>query len=515
MEGGARGWRRVSGLLVVIACAWTFGEAAIAAECGSFDENRDGLVAPGDLRALVDEYALLSECMDWDLSEGHPCAPYDFDDDARVTLADYVVVEATTALYLDCGGRLDPARPACGALDLDGDGAADISDASSLEAFAEGFLACMGAGIGADRCDAVDFDGDRRVTLADLGDWSVRYSAGQTCVGARVPAARGLWIDRDRLMALPTSGAAWERVRDEALQPYRAPLIADQDDQADTRTLAKALVGVRLSRGDLVEDVVRALREVTHGESDDGARSLAVARAVAAYVIAADVVDLATIEPALDAAFRDRLRRFRETDYLGRTLVSTQEHRPNNWGTHAAAARIAIALYLGDAEDLAAAAAVHRAWVGDDSAAHDAFRFGSLGWQADPSHPVGINPRGATRSGIDLDGAQPEEMRRGGDLANPPARTGYAWEALQGGVVAAELLARHGHPDVWHWGDDALARAVDYLYRLDSAYGGWWAEGDDRWIVWLVNRAYARTYPTETGVSPGKGMGFTDWTHAE
>ena len=43
---------------------------------------------------------------------------------------------------------------------------------------------------------------------------------------------------------------------------------------------------------------------------------------------------------------------------------------------------------------------------------------------ADEAHPVGINPRNARRGGIDIDGAQPEEMRRGGSLTNPPQRTG-------------------------------------------------------------------------------------------
>jgi hypothetical protein len=259
--------------------------------------------------------------------------------------------------------------------------------------------------------------------------------------------------------------------------------------------------------------VRRALDEVARGGSEASATTLALGRALAAYVVAADIVDLATIDPVLDAAFRTKLRALRAASFQGRSLVSTHEERPNNWGTHAGAARVAIALYLDDPIDLAAAAEVHRAWLGDPSS-HSRFEFGALWWQADPARPVGVNRRGATQNGIDLDGALPEEMRRGGPLAAPPVRTTYPWEALQGATVTTELLARHGFPDAWRWGDSALIRAFDFLRRLDSAYGGWWASGDDRWNVWLINHGAGTTYATEAGTSVGKNMGFTDWTHA-
>lgn len=163
---------------------------------------------------------------------------------------------------------------------------------------------------------------------------------------------------------------------------------------------------------------------------------------------------------------------------------------------------------------LALAAEVHRAWLGENSS-HTDFRFGALWWQANPTDPVGINARGTSLDGIDVDGALPEEMRRGGPLSDPPHETGYPWEALQGASVATELLARHGYADAWTWGDDALLRAIDYLDRLAREHGNWWAEGDDRWIVWLVNHGTGMEYPTESGVSAGKNVGYTDWTHAD
>ena len=42
---------------------------------------------------------------------------------------------------------------------------------------------------------------------------------------------------------------------------------------------------------------------------------------------------------------------------------------------------------------------------------------------------------------------------------------------------------------------------------------GYPAEGDDRWQIYLVNAAYGSDYPTATPTTPGKTVGFTDWTH--
>lgn len=500
---------------LVLICLYVVTTDAVASSCDPVDDDRDGVITTSDLEPLFDDFAKFSGCMDADLARAIQCSAYDVDGDATISFVDFAAVRDLATLYVACGGSLDPREPECDALDGDGDGLVDFANVMEAIAFTGGCFPCLGADLSLLSCQTIDYDADELISSMDFSEWSQRFVAAQRCLGTRLETARGLWIDHDRLMSLPTHGPAWERVFQEATKPYVAPDLSDQNDGANTRTLAKALVGVRLGRSDLVDDVVRGLRSVTDDPSDAGARSLAPSRLLAAYVIAADVIGLAQLDPTLDARFRERLRTIRVTDYLGRTIVSTHEMRPNNWGTHAGAARIAIAIYLGDDADLAAAAAVHRAWVGEPGDVNPAFRFGALDWQADPSRPIGINPRGASAGGIDLDGAQPEEMRRGGPLASPPGPTGYPWEALQGATVAAELLARHGYPDAWVWGDDALVRAVDYLFRLDRAHGGWWATGDDRWIVWLVNRATGRAYPTEVGVSPGKNMGFTDWTHAD
>ncbi|MGZ6642076.1 MAG: hypothetical protein ACXVFT_09595, partial [Solirubrobacteraceae bacterium] len=196
------------------------------------------------------------------------------------------------------------------------------------------------------------------------------------------------------------------------------------------------------------------------------------------------------------------------------TLVATHELRPNNWGTHAGASRIAADIYLGDTRDLARAAAVFKGWLGDRHAYHG-FRFGALSWQGNPKAPVGVDPAGATRDGQPVDGALPDDMRRGCGLRFPPCPTLYPWEAMQGAVVQAELLSRQGY-DAWSWGHQALRRAAALLFGLSRRYGAqeWGAPAGDAWIPWLLNARYGTHFPMSAPAAPGKGMGFTDWTAA-
>ncbi len=188
-------------------------------------------------------------------------------------------------------------------------------------------------------------------------------------------------------------------------------------------------------------------------------------------------------------------------------MIVTHEERPNNWGTHAGASRAAAAIYLWDMAELARTAQVFKGWLGDREA-YSGFEYGSKSWQCDQSRPVGINPKGCTKDGVTIDGAQPEEMRRGGDFTWPPEETGYAWEALQGAMVQAAILHRAGY-DAWEWQDRALLRAVEFLYAV-----GWEPEGDDQWQPWLINQAYDTEFPTVSPARTGKNIGFTDWTHA-
>jgi len=321
---------------------------------------------------------------------------------------------------------------------------------------------------------------------------------------------QGLWTSKNELASLPTSGAAWDRLKTEADLAATTPTLGDQDSDVNTIVLAKALVYARTGTAKYRDQVVAALNIITYNNTENGGRTLAVGRKLAAYVIAADLINLSSYNASLDAAFRAKLRELLDKPFEAevgkKNLRETHEKRPNNWGTHAGASRIAVALYLGDKAELARAAAVFHGYLGNH-AAYDGFNFGDdLSWQADPNHPVGINPPGATKNGQPIDGVMPDDMRRGGPFQAPPAFTGYPWEALQGAVVQAELLERAGYP-AWSWENNALLRAVQYLYKV-----GWTPQADDRWIPCLINHAYRTNLPIDPEATPGKNMGFACWT---
>jgi hypothetical protein len=266
--------------------------------------------------------------------------------------------------------------------------------------------------------------------------------------------------------------------------------------------MAKALVYARTGEARYRNEVIDACMAAIGTES--GGRTLALGRELIAYVIAADLVGLPADK---DATFRTWLRQTLSETLDGRTLVSTHEDRPNNWGTHAGASRAAVAAYLGDRAELDRAARVFHGWLGD-RASYSGFEYGELDWQSNPSAPVGINPKGATKDGHSIDGVLPDDQRRGGGFTWPPPAENYVYEALQGALAQAVIFSRAGY-DVWNWEDKALLRAFQWLHdQADFS-----ASGDDTWQPHVVNHYYGTNFPAPTPAAPGKNVGWTDWTH--
>lgn len=314
----------------------------------------------------------------------------------------------------------------------------------------------------------------------------------------------GIWTSPAELAQLPMAGPAWQHLKSAADGPLGTPAIRDQDSNHDVLTLAVALVyartGITAYRAKAASAILAAIG------TERGGRTLALGRNLAAYVIAADLIDLRGVDPIRENQFRTWLRDVRRESLDGGTLISTHEKRPNNWGTHAGGARIAADLYLGDTVDLARAAQVFKGWLGDRTA-YTGFKYGDLSWQANTNAPVGVNPAGSVKAGHSIDGALPDDMRRGCSFKWPPCSTNYPWGAMGGALVQAQLLSRAGY-DAWGWGDRALYRAARFLYGI-----GWAAKGDDQWQVWVINRAYGTSWPVAMPARYGKNMGWTDWLY--
>lgn len=336
----------------------------------------------------------------------------------------------------------------------------------------------------------------RRLEAAVLAMTLLAPAAAQAC--------RGVWICPDEMQALPTQGTAWAAVKGLADRPRPTPHVADQNDNADVQTLALALVYGRTGEIRYRTAVIEQIRAAIGTERTGNV--LALGRNLPGYVIAADIVGL---PPDLDETFRAWLTGALDEPLQGATLRTIHERRPNNWGTHAGSARLAIARYLGDDAEVERVAAIFRAWVGDRTVAHG-FRFGEPSWQGDPAFPAGINRAGASRDGKPLDGVLPDDQRRCCDRFTwPPPHENYVYEALQGVLAQAQMLARAGHADVWDWQDKALLRAFRWLYEV----AGYAASGDDSWQPYLINRVYGTRFSAPAPSRPGKNVGFTDWTH--
>ncbi|MEP7189994.1 MAG: hypothetical protein ABI901_12455, partial [Roseiflexaceae bacterium] len=146
-------------------------------------------------------------------------------------------------------------------------------------------------------------------------------------------------------------------------------------------------------------------------------------------------------------------------------------------------------------------------WLGDRTA-YAGFTYGQLDWQADASKPVGINPKGATKNGRNVDGVLPDDQRRAGGFTWPAPKENYVWEALQGAVVQAELLSHAGY-DAWNWSDRAMWRAVNWEYTVN----GFPATGDDTFEIYIINHAYGSSFSVGAA-NTGKNLDFTDWLYA-
>lgn len=309
------------------------------------------------------------------------------------------------------------------------------------------------------------------------------------------PTGEGIWLSRKEIEALPDSGAAWEAVKSAASKPPGTPDLSNQDSAVNVNVLAQGLVYARTGLDIHREAVLAVIRSII--STTKLGRTLALGRELAAYVVAADLVDL---DAPMRSAFESKLREIMsKTLEDNRTLAQCHEQRPNNWGTHAGASRAAVAAYLGDKAELDRCAAVFKGYLGD-RASYAGFKFGGLEFQPDPANPVAVCLPGATKDGKSLDGALPEELRRAGGYNN------YVWGALSGAVAQGMFLHRQGYP-AFEWMQKAILRAVKWPQDL-----GHQATGDDAWLIPVVNKVYGTDY-TVTNMGPGKNMGWTQWTH--
>ena len=345
------------------------------------------------------------------------------------------------------------------------------------------------------------------VLLCCVVFFSSRYNLSNGSVAkqlsSHVSLPMGIWVSSESLAKCPTSGAAWDRFKRAASEPVSFPNLSKQHSRANTQIMAKALIYTKTGEERYRKEIISACMMIMGTEY--GGTTLALGKQLMAYVLAADLVGLPEEKKLrFKSWLRDCLSyRFKS----GKTLRYTHEHRPNNWGTLAGASRLAVVVYLGDMEEVKRCAKVFKGWLGDRNVYAD-FKYKDCSWQAHPFRPVGINPKGATKSGHSIDGVLPDDQRRSGSFHWPPTKENYVYTALQGAVAQAVILSRCGYP-VWNWEDKALLRAFKWLYYIAD----YPAEGNDMWMPFVINYAYGESFPVPTPKKPGKNVAWTDWTH--
>ena len=313
----------------------------------------------------------------------------------------------------------------------------------------------------------------------------------------------GVFISPFEIVTLPTTGKAWDAMRAAAVKTWGTPTIANQSSTDDTNTLAGALVAVRLNNDAMRAKVRTQLANLVASHPYD--RVLGLARQLPAYIIAADLVGLYGTERASFEAFlREAALHNMEGHSGGTDLRSTALRSPNNWGTMSRAAMAAIAVYLGDTDELAFVAMTQRAWLGE--AVPNQLRYTSTNWH-ESTAKVGISPRGASRDGNPLGGVQPEDQRRTGEYVWAAPKGSYPHEALQGAVLTSVILDRAGALP-FNAGDNALIRAEAWL----AGPGANPASGDDRNTPYMLNE-YGGSFPTGS-TTAAKNIAWCDWLYS-
>lgn len=273
--------------------------------------------------------------------------------------------------------------------------------------------------------------------------------------------------------------------------------IKDQDNDGDVVALAKAIRSVTESNPSLgteakdliIAGYVHSGLEDSNGDGKPDFPSLGPSRNLCAVVCAWDILRQAgLISNKEDAHFRVWLLFLLSptTQWSDRRgLIETNEERPNNWGLMAGASVAAAKVYLNDSAAVINNANTFIAWMGDTtSPKYPEFEWGEFWFQIPLAAPMGILPPGALfytdgdGDGVKndalgvpdptllADGCQPEEARRHDfeldTFLYPVPETGYFYEALQGAVVQAAILAANGYPTVWTWQTNALKRAYEF-----------------------------------------------------
>jgi hypothetical protein len=331
-------------------------------------------------------------------------------------------------------------------------------------------------------------------------------------------AQLGLWTSSEELADKPMSGTPWQWVKSAAdtVNPENAD-VSDQNGSNNVEILAAGIVYARTGIQNYKEKVISAVEKlIREGKPPKPTGDvLAWSRETGAYALAADLAGYRTAE------FETWLRNIVEVwgGAGDETMLTMFKRRPNNHGTQAFGSLVAIYAYLQDSLRLKE---IRDYWIKGITGPNPGYTYGGpdddFSWHVDQSNYRLINPKGAVKQGLDIDGLLPDDIRRNGSFSNPPPlpETPYHWEGRQGIIMAARIFERIGIP-VWDVADSAIFRSFHVLEeRWEKKYGGWAASGDDEWMLPFVDAAYGTHFSKDQvrlwDHGKNAGWGYVVWT---
>lgn len=339
-------------------------------------------------------------------------------------------------------------------------------------------------------------------------------------------SGKAVWIDHAALMALPTSGPAWEAVL--SLAKSATADGANLNDFGSTHSrsiLAAALAGVRLNDAGLIAKAKAGLTDAIGTE--EGAEWVAPARVLGSYIIAADVLEIRS-GPIYEwlARFKTRTLSHNNQNFQ-MTLWQNAWDTASNGDSQSGFVMATLGAYTHDKVWLDEAWSRFRRYAGDTSSPWTlkSNQFGDP-WQMTNTATgrVGILPVGAFKNGLNIDGSLTNDMGRANPVpVNPLAAYDdrmslYPWVGLDGAFMTAVVLQRQGYTP-FQIQDRALCRALVFLKRIsvDQHEPRWWAEDkkeDAKWAGHIACALPLNVYPIHQPVANHDMTTGIDWTHA-
>jgi hypothetical protein len=316
----------------------------------------------------------------------------------------------------------------------------------------------------------------------------------------------GVLISHAELMARPTTGVAWTSVLNAANGSLGTPNISDQNSDSGRKFLACALAAVRLDDAALRSKAMAWLNAAIGTEENE--RWLAIGRTMPPVIAGADILDIRS-GPIFDwiASFATRLLPHNNTG-VPETIRQNAWSSGSNASSQVGLVCTMLARYTNDADLLTWNWDAYRRFVGDRTSPHK-LENSDTTWQVinTPEGWVGIQNKGATINGINVDGAISSDMQRGGDVSATPGFTEYPWVGAVGFVNAAYVLQRAGYP-AFEVVDQAVLRAATYLKNLGV---GWYDTSTRKDAKYIINTRYNVNYPLTLPVGSSGLVGWADF----